>query len=101
MTMPRRLRRWLPEPAARPPRTREASSGMVVLMVDRGSKRSEMLARGCFRITAVLAATLVTALSNAAPSDAQSDPNALWSIVNGSCVPDQRQHAEPAPCAQV
>jgi CDP-diacylglycerol pyrophosphatase len=101
MTMPRRLRRWLPEPDDRPPRTLEPSSGTLVLMVDGGSKKSEMLARGCFRIAAVLAATLVTALSNAAPSDAQSDPNALWSIVNGSCVPDQRQHDEPAPCAQV
>jgi CDP-diacylglycerol pyrophosphatase len=32
---------------------------------------------------------------------AAADPNALWSIVDGQCVPDQRSHADPAPCAQV
>lgn len=62
------------------------------------------MGRGWFRASAVLAAaalTALTALSSPASSHAQSDPNALWSIVNGSCVPDQRQHDEPAPCAQV
>jgi CDP-diacylglycerol pyrophosphatase len=83
---------------------REPSSGTVTLMVDPGSKRSDTLGRGCFRAGAVLAAaalTALTALTSPAPSHAQTDPNALWSIVNGSCVPDQLQHDEPAPCAQV
>ncbi len=30
-----------------------------------------------------------------------SNPNALWEIVHGQCVPDQRQHGNPAPCAEV
>jgi len=29
------------------------------------------------------------------------DPNALWRIVHQQCVPDQQQHGNPAPCAQV
>jgi CDP-diacylglycerol pyrophosphatase len=29
------------------------------------------------------------------------DPDALWKIVHGRCVPDQLAHADPAPCARV
>ena len=32
---------------------------------------------------------------------AQADPNALWNIVHGQCVPDERQHGDPKPCAEV
>jgi CDP-diacylglycerol pyrophosphatase len=32
---------------------------------------------------------------------AHADPDALWQIVNGRCVPDERAHQDPAPCAQV
>jgi len=30
-----------------------------------------------------------------------ADPDALWNIVHGQCVPDQEQHGMPAPCALV
>jgi CDP-diacylglycerol pyrophosphatase len=30
-----------------------------------------------------------------------SDPHALWQIVHGRCVPDERLHRSPAPCALV
>jgi CDP-diacylglycerol pyrophosphatase len=30
-----------------------------------------------------------------------ADPDALWRIVSGQCVPDQQQHLDPAPCALV
>ena len=29
------------------------------------------------------------------------DPDALWKIINGRCVPDQQQHATPDPCMLV
>lgn len=32
---------------------------------------------------------------------AVADPNALWTIVDGQCTPDQRSHGDPAPCARV
>ena len=32
---------------------------------------------------------------------AQADPDALWNIVHGECVPDLYEHHDPAPCAQV
>lgn len=32
---------------------------------------------------------------------ATADPNALWNIVHGQCVPDQRQRGDPKPCAEV
>lgn len=32
---------------------------------------------------------------------AHADPNALWSVVHGQCVPDQERHADPRPCAVV
>ena len=32
---------------------------------------------------------------------AQADANALWNIVHGQCVPDERQHGDPKPCAEV
>jgi CDP-diacylglycerol pyrophosphatase len=45
-----------------------------------------------------IAAALVLLASLAARAE---DPDVLWKIVNGSCVPDQMQHASPAPCILV
>jgi CDP-diacylglycerol pyrophosphatase len=53
------------------------------------------------RAASIIAAAVVAALPSAGISGAQGDPNALWNIVNGSCVPDQLQHGDAAPCAQV
>jgi CDP-diacylglycerol pyrophosphatase len=36
----------------------------------------------------------------AAPCSA-ADPNALWQIVGGQCVPDEQQNHSPKPCEQV
>lgn len=49
-----------------------------------------------------VAVPLLTALMSfvGAPV-AAADPNALWDIVNGQCVPDQIRAGEPAPCAEV
>jgi CDP-diacylglycerol pyrophosphatase len=47
----------------------------------------------------ILAALLVIAIA-LAPS-ASADPNALWTITHDQCVPDEEQHADPAPCALV
>ncbi len=45
---------------------------------------------------------MLTALGLAAGiPPAAADPNALWDIVNGQCVPDQQTTGTPAPCAQV
>lgn len=53
------------------------------------------------RLWRVAAAVLaVLAAAGAAPA-ANADPDALWNIVNGQCVPDQRTSADPAPCALV
>ena len=48
------------------------------------------------------AAAVFTALGLAVGTPvAFADPHALWDIVNGQCVPDQRMTGEPAPCALV
>lgn len=47
-----------------------------------------------------VAAGLVIALF-AAVVAAQADPNALWNIVHGQCVPDELEHGDPKPCAAV
>lgn len=53
------------------------------------------------RTRRVAAAILtVLAVAGCAPA-AAADPDALWSIVNGQCVPDQRTNDDPAPCALV
>jgi CDP-diacylglycerol pyrophosphatase len=39
--------------------------------------------------------------SSWAAGPAQADPNALWNIVHGQCVPDQTEKSDPAPCAAV
>lgn len=47
-------------------------------------------------------AAMLTVLGLAAGTPvAAADANALWDIVNGQCVPDQRTHDDPAPCALV
>ncbi|WP_428375680.1 CDP-diacylglycerol diphosphatase [Lichenicoccus sp.] len=45
-------------------------------------------------------AALLAALF-AAPVARAADPSALWKIVDGRCVPDERMHAAPAPCETV
>jgi CDP-diacylglycerol pyrophosphatase len=30
-----------------------------------------------------------------------ADPNVLWQIVHDQCVPDEQQHGDPKPCAEV
>ncbi len=47
--------------------------------------------------TAALAALML--LPDAKPS--VFDPSALWKIVHGQCVPNQQQHGDPKPCAEV
>jgi CDP-diacylglycerol pyrophosphatase len=32
---------------------------------------------------------------------AQADPNELWKIVHGQCVPNEQQRGDPKPCAEV
>lgn len=46
-------------------------------------------------------AVAVLALSWAGIGEAHADPNALWDIVHGSCVPDEQRSGNPAPCAEV
>jgi CDP-diacylglycerol pyrophosphatase len=43
----------------------------------------------------------VTAILLLQPAIARADPNALWTIVHDRCVPDQRDHQNPDPCAEV
>jgi CDP-diacylglycerol pyrophosphatase len=47
----------------------------------------------------VTAAGLLMLLASAVT--AKADPNTLWNIVHGQCVPDQQQHGDPRPCAEV
>jgi len=47
----------------------------------------------------LVAVALAGALAAGACS--KGDPDALWKIVHGRCVPDQQQHGDPAPCALV
>jgi CDP-diacylglycerol pyrophosphatase len=49
------------------------------------------------RLAWLLAAFAVLASGSARAAD----PDALWKIVNGRCVPDQQEHADPKPCASV
>ncbi len=39
--------------------------------------------------------------SSTCAAAAHADPNALWNIVHGQCVPDQIAHGDPKPCAEV
>ncbi len=55
---------------------------------------SARLLRGAAAVLTAFALTVSTPVASA-------DPNALWDIVNGQCVPDQRRAGEPAPCALV
>ena len=48
-----------------------------------------------------LAAVVAACCWLAGPPTALADPNALWAIVGGQCVPDLYEHHDPAPCAQV
>jgi CDP-diacylglycerol pyrophosphatase len=44
---------------------------------------------------------LCAALVLAAAGAGYADPNALWNIVHGKCVPDELQNGKPDPCAAV
>jgi CDP-diacylglycerol pyrophosphatase len=47
-----------------------------------------------------LAAVLAACCWLAGWPTAQADPDALWAIVHGQCVPNLYEHHDPAPCAQ-
>ena len=49
----------------------------------------------------MLLATALVALSLAGCARRAADPNALWEIVHGQCVPGQQMHGDPAPCVEV
>lgn len=50
------------------------------------------IAAACVIVAAVLFHELAAHSAN---------PNVLWQIVNGQCVPDEQQHGDPKPCAEV
>jgi CDP-diacylglycerol pyrophosphatase len=53
---------------------------------------------------AALTMALLLAVVLIVPSRATAqtiNPDALWKIVHGLCVPDEEQHHDPAPCAEV
>src|SRR5580692_362544 len=52
------------------------------------------------RWLAVALGLLAGPLSRDAAAQA-SNPNVLWQIVHDQCVPDQQQHGDPKPCAEV
>lgn len=47
------------------------------------------------------AAAVAIALLGSARSGQAANPDALWNIVHGQCIPDQQQKGDPAPCALV
>jgi CDP-diacylglycerol pyrophosphatase len=47
-----------------------------------------------------LAAVVAACCWLAGPPTAAADPDALWAIVHGQCVPNLYEHHDPAPCAQ-
>jgi len=49
----------------------------------------------------VVAFGLLIALSWHVAAARAANPNTLWNIVHGKCVPDQQQHGDPWPCAKV
>lgn len=50
----------------------------------------------CCRVAAlVVAAGMALAACN------RTDPNRLWEVVHGQCVPGELQHHDPAPCAAI
>ena len=53
------------------------------------------------RWAAIAAAALLLAVLLAAFAAHSANPNALWEIVHGQCVPDMQQHGDPKPCAEV
>lgn len=53
--------------------------------------------RGCL----LLAAALAVAIPGTGVGAARADSDALWTIVNGRCVPDQQQNGDPSPCVRV
>jgi CDP-diacylglycerol pyrophosphatase len=46
-------------------------------------------------------ASIAIVLLGTARNGQAANPDALWNIVHGQCVPDQQQRGEPAPCAFV
>ncbi len=53
------------------------------------------------RIPTSLVGAVLTTASLLFATAAHADPDALWKIVSGLCVPNEQQHDNPAPCARV
>jgi len=46
-------------------------------------------------------ASAIAALCSIAVGARAADPSALWNIVHGQCLPGERGHGDPSPCAKV
>src|SRR5215831_11615476 len=57
--------------------------------------------RSSKRCAGLVLLAAVSAIAVSRTSVRAADPNALWNIVHGRCVPDQTAHNEPAPCVRV
>ncbi len=60
-----------------------------------------MVASTSVRLQRVAASLLAAVGLAAGTPSAAADPNALWDIVSGQCVPNQQMKGTPAPCAYV
>jgi CDP-diacylglycerol pyrophosphatase len=49
----------------------------------------------------LLALAIVALALSAAPVAQAADPDALWKIVHGGCVPNEERHGDPLPCTLV
>ncbi|MDT5091283.1 MAG: CDP-diacylglycerol pyrophosphatase [Mycobacterium sp.] len=49
----------------------------------------------------LIAVVLAVCGAGGAHAGGPTDPDALWKIVAGQCVPDETAHGDPAPCADV
>ena len=52
-------------------------------------------------IASCVAAAAAAGLLLSSPAARAYDPNAIWKIVHDKCVPNQEDHGDPKPCAEV
>src|SRR5581483_10931433 len=52
-------------------------------------------------IASCVAAAAAAGLLLSSPAARAYDPNAIWKIVHDKCMPNQEDHGDPKPCAEV
>src|SRR5581483_6124583 len=74
---------------------------LKTFLILRSARRARVEGRTAASRRLAIAALVIAFGVAAVPAAHAADPDGLWKLVHGHCVPNEEQNGKPAPCALV